>query len=266
LEPIFSPLSKTPKLKSEISDSEPAMETEIYTPRVTPQPRKLSGLSFDSLGWVSPVNVPISLPNSFHLHVKLEETPFEDREAADALIAMTSPSPKSSFEITLNQKRGQSMLSICTRQEGPPKKTRLSSPFSPSQRRSTSPQLSDSHSSFTSPVPSYSSISFDDFDSNSSDSHSFVTPLKRTICPSPYPRTPTACSVGGSGVTLDILADMAAGQLTSNVISCEINSMEAPSRDHNLSRIGEIVIHTLTNLRGEILPDDGNECQRQIKG
>jgi hypothetical protein len=240
MEPIFSPLSKIQN-DLEIIASDPEVHV---TSRVTPQPRKLSGLGVESVGWVSPANVPITLPNSFHLSVKLEETPAEDREAADALIAMTSPSPRSSFDLILNQKRGQFKLSICTRQEAPSKKPRISSPFSPFYG---SPQLSDSHSIFTSPVPSSSSISFDDFDSNSLDSLSFVTPLKTATFTSPS----IAACPGGSGVTLDILADMAADQLTFNTKSSQTNDTTAAS-DHNLSRI---VIHTLTNLRGEPLAD-----------
>jgi hypothetical protein len=236
------------------------------TPRATPQPRKISRLGLESVGWVSPMNVPVALPNSFHLPIKLHEATVEDREAANVLMGMTAQSTSgdtaSSFDLPLNQKRGKCGLSVCTALETPAKKSRFSSPVSD--------EFNDLRSGFSSPIYSSASCNSIDelFDPHPPDSLSFVTPLKpcspRDSFQFPFLRAiPNGSGVSsGSGVTLDILADMAAGQLTSKIISSELNSMtshEEKLDDDDPEGLGEIVIHTLTNLRAET-PKGKNLC------
>jgi hypothetical protein len=228
----------------------------------------MSRVGLESVGWVSPVNVPVALPNSFHLPIKLHETTIEDREAANVLIGMTTQQPGqsfSSFDPPLNQKRGKCDLSLCTALETPAKKSRLtSSPFS---EGTFIKEFNDIRSGdLSSPSHSYtSSNSIDEFDPHptshpsSSTPLSFVTPLKR-FSPRDSFHSPCGGSGGGGrGVTLDILADMAAGQLTSKIISSELNSMQdtfpANTKElTNIEDIGDIVIHTLTNLRSSNSP------------
>lgn len=235
------------------------------TPRSTPQPRKNSKGGLESVGWMSPVNVPVALPHSFHLPILLHETTVEDREAANVLMGMTTQAgdSASSFDLPLNQKRGKCGLSICTAPDTPAKKSRLFSPFADETSNS---EFNDHRSNFSSPIHSYtSSNSIDEFEPHSCDSNSlsFATPLKQ-FSPrdlrSPFLLTIPSAVGSGSGVTLDILADMAAGQLTSKIISSELNSMHFHEKEPNDAKdIGDIVIHTLTNLRAET-PKGNNLC------
>lgn len=237
----FSPPPKVQKKKSSTTESDGLESDIVLSPRATPQPRKVSAIP-PGVGWVSPVNVPIALPTSFHLPVKVEETPTEDREAADALIAMTSQPSTSSFELPLHQKRKMN-LSICTTIDAKAQMSRLISPAHASFAEERSDELSDPHSLFASPHP-YPSASIDDLDSNSSDSYSYVTPLRKSpkleISPRACYRTPEF--FGGNSFTLDMLADTAAGQLTSSIISSEFNSM---------GDMGNIAIQALANLRAD---------------
>lgn len=231
----FSPPPKVQKKKNSSTNFDGAEPEIVLSPRATPQPRKVSPITA-GVGWVSPVNVPVALPTSFHLPVKVEETPTEDREAADALISMTSQPSSSSFELPLSEKRGKTNLSINT-VESDYLKSRL---FSPAKTSLIDGECIDPHSQFASPR-SYPSNSIDDLDSP--DSYSFVTPLKKSpryeSSPRSYSRTP---EFFGGNITLDILADTAAGQLPSNKISFELNSM---------GDMGDMAIQTLTNLRAE---------------
>ena len=243
------------------------------TPRTTPQPRKNSKVGLESVGWMSPVNVPVALPHSFHLPILLHETTVEDREAANVLMGMTTQAGEnsSSFDLPLSQKRGKCGLSICTTPDTPAKKSRLSSPFTD---ETSNGEFNDHRSSFLSPIySSTSSNSIDEFEHHSCDSNSlsFATPLKQ-FSPRDF-RSPFLLPIpvgsavgGGSGVTLDILADMAAGQLTSKIISSELNSMHFDEKEsHDTKDIGDIVIHTLTNLRAET-PKGNHLCLRESSG
>lgn len=143
-----------------------------------PKDSAISLLDFDTpsalssqqpeVGWISPINVPVLLPQSFHLPVKLEEASPEDREAASVLIAMThdtssnppmtisnatssfdtilfAQSPIQSNQETLSQKRGLFDLAVCTTSPSSISSS-FSNLFSPSPIESPSKRLRSSKS------------------------------------------------------------------------------------------------------------------------
>mmetsp|Transcript_14435 Transcript_14435/g.21693 ORF Transcript_14435/g.21693 Transcript_14435/m.21693 type:complete len:381 (-) Transcript_14435:249-1391(-) len=95
--PLVSPKSH-PETPTPTVQKTPRSIKASKTPKTNPKDAKT--------GWISPINLPVS----FNLPVKIEETPEEDREAADTLISMADKSTP----LTIGQKRGISDLSVVT--------------------------------------------------------------------------------------------------------------------------------------------------------
>lgn len=242
-------LEFTPSVTSSASHS--YINSELHTP-----------LNLDRVGWMSPVNVPALLPNSFKTPVKLEDTSIEDREAADVLMAMTTqsscsssisptsssfttttttvststpatPAPafslfSSSFTSTsnsssnsatvpsLNQKRGFVELSVCTQ---------LTS-LEPSTKRCPlnfeDAQLTP-HSTTTTHTTTSSC-----YDGDGDNSNFYFSPKKRKYRSEVEVGSDTALATlagkEGLQLTLNVLADIAAEQLTSPTLSSSFSS------------------------------------------
>lgn len=258
-------------------DQSIARDLEFVSP--IPYHNNYNNLDADHLGWLSPINVPGSLPDSFKTPVKIEETTIEDREAADVLMAMTTQSSTSSsvtlspltlisaltdssLSTTLNQKRGFSDLRICTNLtalETPAKKSKNSientAAFTPFSAYTSSSSSSSSTSSSSSSTKSSNCYNFDD------NSNSYYSPkcnnnhkidsfnISSIEIKSEKKRGENFNQEENEErpLILNVLADIAAEQLTSSQ-SLLLSPSDSLNSNCSFFDSGDIAINTLTNL------------------